>query len=297
MLGAGTGFGSCAAPPFRSNHVEYPFGCPFEKPCCSEFGYCRERVEWDFGYFRDCNGVSNGIDLHQDTIAAEEAAGAVPSLPAGFLGPVIPLRESFEPVPVTTRARPTTQPPTKEELKKLNEPVVLKSKEEFLKLIFLINKHYGPEQAKQLEVKLKLKQKLPSSNFKTKKDFLAQLKQTLLKSPPKKFRVKTTPKTDKTTTTTKGPQSSKQPNSSLKQQSLKRPKKLETTKPATRGEQLFEEGMAEMKKKKLKELIKLENHMAELKKQKLKELIEIENHKLWVFSLQPGERRLIFRQK
>ena len=50
------------------------------------------QVEWDFGYFRDCNGVGNGIELDQDTIAAEEAAGTVPSLPAGFLGPVIPLR-------------------------------------------------------------------------------------------------------------------------------------------------------------------------------------------------------------
>ena len=63
------------------------------------------------------------------------------------------------------------------------------------------------------------------------------------------------------------------------------------------GEQIFEEGMMQMKKKKLKELLQLEDKMAELKKQKLNELIEIENHKLWIFSLQPGEKRLIFRQK
>jgi len=256
------------------------------------------QVEWDFGYFRDCNGVSNGIELHQDTIAAEEAAGTVPSLPAGFLGPVIPLRESFDPIPVTTRARPTTQPPTKEELRKMKEPIKLESKEEFLKLIYLINKHYGSEQAKNLEVTLNLNQKLPSSNFKTKKDFLEQLKQTLLKSPPKKLRVKTTPRSLKTTTATpRFPQSLKQPMSSTQPFSSKRPKNLQIPKPEMTGEQLFEEGMVEMKKKKLKELIKLENHMAELKKQKLKELIEIENHKLWIFSLEPGERRLIFRQK
>ena len=51
------------------------------------------KVEWDFGYFRDCNGISNGIDLHPDTIAAEEEAGIEPEgTPAGFLGPVIRLR-------------------------------------------------------------------------------------------------------------------------------------------------------------------------------------------------------------
>ena len=36
--------------------------------------------------------MSNGIELHPDTIAAEEEAGdASEGIPAGFLGPVIPL--------------------------------------------------------------------------------------------------------------------------------------------------------------------------------------------------------------
>ena len=43
LLGAGTGLGSCAAPPFRATQVYYKYGCPEEKPCCSEYGYCRER--------------------------------------------------------------------------------------------------------------------------------------------------------------------------------------------------------------------------------------------------------------
>ena len=172
----------------------------------------------------------------------------------------------------------------------MNEPVSLKSKEEFLKLIYLINKHFGSEQAKNLEVKLKLKQKLPSSNFKTKKDFLEQLKRTLLKSPPKKIQLQTTPKMKMSSTTTTESKSSKQPKS-LKPMSLK-PIRIEMS-----GQNNPEENMTILKKQKLKELIKIEDHMSELKKQKLKELIEIENHKLWIFSLQPGERRLIFRQK
>jgi len=243
--------------------------------------------------------MSNGIELHPDTIAAEEEAGdASEGIPAGFLGPVIPLRESFEPVPVTTKARPTTQPPTKEELRKMREPVKLESKEEFLKLIYLINKYYGPEQAKKLEVSLKLKQKLPSSNFKTKKDFLEHLKKALLKTPTKRLRPKTTPRTVKTTIAlTRAPQRVRQPTGTQQPLTFQHPQNIPPPKTDMTGEQIFEEGMMKMKKKKLKELLQLEDKMAELKKQKLNELIEIENHKLWIFSLQPGEKRLIFRQK
>merc|ERR1711874_325690 len=163
--------------------------------------------------------------------------------------------------------------------------VKLESKEEFLKLIYLINKHYGPEQAKKLEVSLKLKQKLPSSNFKTKKDFLEQLRKTLLKTPPKTIRPRTprtprTVRTQKTTPRKQIPQRFQQTIRTSQPKTSMTPQQI--FKPEMTGEQIFEEGMVEMKKKKLKELLKLENHMAELKKQKLNDLIEIENHKLWV---------------
>ena len=40
--------------------------------------------------------MSNGKELHPDTIAAEEEAGdASEGIPAGFLGPVIPLRLQY----------------------------------------------------------------------------------------------------------------------------------------------------------------------------------------------------------
>ena len=57
LLGYGTGEGSCAAAPFRSQWVKWAYGCPAFAPCCSEFGYCRPLSEWEYGAFRDCNGV------------------------------------------------------------------------------------------------------------------------------------------------------------------------------------------------------------------------------------------------
>ena len=57
LLGYGTGEGSCAAAPFRSKWVKWAYGCPAFAPCCSEFGYCRPLSEWEYGAFRDCNGV------------------------------------------------------------------------------------------------------------------------------------------------------------------------------------------------------------------------------------------------
>ena len=57
LLGYGTGEGSCAAAPFRSQWVKWSYGCPAFAPCCSEFGYCRPLSEWEYGAFRDCNGV------------------------------------------------------------------------------------------------------------------------------------------------------------------------------------------------------------------------------------------------
>ena len=87
LLGAGTGEGSCAAPPFRSHEVQWSYGCPAFAPCCSEFGYCRPLSEWEYGEFRDCNGVSNGTPLPPEIIAAEEAAGPYHGTPAGEVGP------------------------------------------------------------------------------------------------------------------------------------------------------------------------------------------------------------------
>ena len=40
--------------------------------CCTEYGYCHSRVDWESGtYFRDCNGVSNGISLPPNVIDLE----------------------------------------------------------------------------------------------------------------------------------------------------------------------------------------------------------------------------------
>ena len=44
LLGAGSGRGSCAAPPFRSAEVHWRFGCPPFASCCTELGYCRSQV-------------------------------------------------------------------------------------------------------------------------------------------------------------------------------------------------------------------------------------------------------------
>ena len=40
---AGTGEGSCKAPPYRAETVAWPEGCPDYAPCCSEYGYCHAR--------------------------------------------------------------------------------------------------------------------------------------------------------------------------------------------------------------------------------------------------------------
>lgn len=87
LLGAGTGEGSCAAAPFRAYEVKWPYGCPSFAPCCSEYGYCRPLEEWDYGKFRDCNGVSNGTPLPPETILAESQAGPYHGKPAGEIGP------------------------------------------------------------------------------------------------------------------------------------------------------------------------------------------------------------------
>ena len=48
--------------------------------------------------------------------------------------------------------------------------------DELKTLIYLMNKNYGVGSANNIGVTLRLKKKLPSNNFKTKKDFLEQLR-------------------------------------------------------------------------------------------------------------------------
>merc|ERR1719384_3032341 len=95
LLGAGHGEGSCAAVPFRTpaEALKWPLGCPPGAECCTEFGYCRPHAEWEYGHFRDCNGVSNGQPLSPETIAAEAAAGNYIAAPAA------PLVAAYAPAP------------------------------------------------------------------------------------------------------------------------------------------------------------------------------------------------------
>ena len=50
-------------------------------------------------------------------------------------------------------------------------------------LIYLMNLKYGVGSANNIGVSLKLRNKLPSEHFKTKKDFLEQLRKTMLENP------------------------------------------------------------------------------------------------------------------
>ena len=45
------------------------------------------QAEWNYGHFRDCNGISNGTPLSEETLAAEAAAGHYKGTPAGAIGP------------------------------------------------------------------------------------------------------------------------------------------------------------------------------------------------------------------
>ena len=83
LLGAGTGQGSCAAPPFRATSVNWPNGCPEFAPCCSEYGYCQTREAWKLGgTFRDCNEESNGLELPFQLLQAEYLEGVAGRLVA-----------------------------------------------------------------------------------------------------------------------------------------------------------------------------------------------------------------------
>ena len=108
LLGAGKGEGSCAAAPFRTpvEYLKWPAGCPPGAECCTEFGYCRPQVEWTAGLFRDCNGVSNGLPLSPETLAAEAeaaaygdpAAAALVSLPVAAAAPAVAAHVVASPV-------------------------------------------------------------------------------------------------------------------------------------------------------------------------------------------------------
>merc|ERR1712106_717216 len=72
-LGAGTGAGPCPASPFRAepSEVQHGDGCPEYAECGTEYGYCHPRSSWISGFFRDCNGESNGQELPEETVQAE----------------------------------------------------------------------------------------------------------------------------------------------------------------------------------------------------------------------------------
>merc|ERR1711953_1570218 len=78
LLGAGQGAGSCAAFPNRTptTDLDHVAGCPRYAECCSEFGYCHPKDSWVAGYFRDCNGQSNGQALEGGVIRGEAMEAA-----------------------------------------------------------------------------------------------------------------------------------------------------------------------------------------------------------------------------
>ena len=49
-------------------------------------------LDWEFGFFRDCNGRSNGRSLSVDATLQEEDAGTFIGIPAGLIGPKLNLR-------------------------------------------------------------------------------------------------------------------------------------------------------------------------------------------------------------
>jgi len=96
----------------------------------------------------------------------------------------------FKEVNVTQKKRPTKTPLTHEDLR---ESDIVENKTKFMfqnlgelrSVINVLNRQYGAGAARDVKVTLKLKNKMPSQHFKTKRDFLAQLKFALLKTPEK----------------------------------------------------------------------------------------------------------------
>merc|ERR1719278_734026 len=106
QLGAGTGFQSCAAPPFRATRVHYSAGCPSKLPCCSEFGYCRTMADWEEGYIRDCNGKSNGGAILDSDAKENVAELFLPRPPAGLIGLPPSKSPRLLEAPITSKLRP-----------------------------------------------------------------------------------------------------------------------------------------------------------------------------------------------
>ena len=61
LLGAGTGAGSCAAAPYRSSSVYWIGGCPKYAECCTEFGYCHDRVSLGWLLFNPLNSPNSRL--------------------------------------------------------------------------------------------------------------------------------------------------------------------------------------------------------------------------------------------
>ena len=121
-------------------------------PCCNEYGYCRPEAEWLAGQFRDCNGLSNGINLPevdmkiistiylyniydhpQDVLKLEAFYTAIeqgvvsspggPALLRDFLSPTSAAAatgEAREAVPLTTTTTTTTVTPKIIEVRKIS---------------------------------------------------------------------------------------------------------------------------------------------------------------------------------
>merc|ERR1712106_319332 len=56
--------------------IDHVGGCPRYAECCTEVGYCHGKDSWEAGYFRDCNGKSNGQPLPGTVIRLEAAEAA-----------------------------------------------------------------------------------------------------------------------------------------------------------------------------------------------------------------------------
>jgi len=55
----------------EESDLKYTESCPEWAECCTEYGYCQPKSAWEEKLFRDCNGESNGIELPEETKAAE----------------------------------------------------------------------------------------------------------------------------------------------------------------------------------------------------------------------------------
>ena len=77
LLGAGTGEGSCPAPPYRARSVYWTDGCPVSRECCTEFGFCMSSVRPDlyvYNILSECLYFRmTGIERHLSGTVMERA--------------------------------------------------------------------------------------------------------------------------------------------------------------------------------------------------------------------------------